>query len=106
MLLPLHRGRDRLGHALLPGPLGSVGHRADRGGQQVEHFGAGAPGLGGGCHGQDATPRVRQIWRALAYRGDMKRTRVVYRKYDGSLHWNYETDLLGEVVTGPHRLGR
>jgi hypothetical protein len=37
----------------------------------------------------------------------MKRIRVVYRKYDGSLHWNYETDLLGEdehgiwVAAGP-----
>lgn len=30
----------------------------------------------------------------------MKRVRVVYRKFDGSLHWNYETDLLGEDEHG------
>ncbi|WP_433082916.1 DUF402 domain-containing protein [Dactylosporangium sp. CA-052675] len=30
----------------------------------------------------------------------MKRIRVVYRKYDGSLHWNYETRYLGEDEHG------
>ncbi|MFG2037654.1 DUF402 domain-containing protein [Dactylosporangium sp. NPDC048998] len=30
----------------------------------------------------------------------MKRVRVMYRKFDGSLHWNYETDLLGEDEHG------
>ncbi|MFI5906357.1 DUF402 domain-containing protein [Dactylosporangium sp. NPDC051541] len=30
----------------------------------------------------------------------MERVRVVYRKYDGSLHWNYETDRLGEDEHG------
>jgi protein associated with RNAse G/E len=30
----------------------------------------------------------------------LQRIRVVYRKYDGSLHWNYETELLGEDEHG------
>ncbi|MGI5246982.1 DUF402 domain-containing protein [Dactylosporangium sp. CA-139066] len=30
----------------------------------------------------------------------MKRVRVVWRKFDGALHWNYETDLLGEDEHG------
>ncbi|GAA2377607.1 DUF402 domain-containing protein [Dactylosporangium salmoneum] len=30
----------------------------------------------------------------------MRRVRAVWRKFDGSLHWNYETDLLGEDEHG------
>src|SRR5204862_8172268 len=70
----------------LTGSLDAVGHRADGRGEQVDQIQC--------CHVRARYPsRTTESF-------PMKRVRVVWRKFDGSLHWNYETDLLGEDEHG------